>query len=309
MKTPRTEVENGQEVVIADCRVKDTIVFKVPDDLPEGIYGVTVRVPNNTVDPEISGRSEFVSNPQFIRVVPPDTATFQITTEELFAKKETSPAFFGSDEVGIRICVIPIGSDLNPGQLVEHKFPSADNPIFGDVDDEERRRMDRVLFRESNVGGVSLAIIGFEVDDRDIFEKQIQEFQDAYSEILQSNWNAIASSLGGLGSGLAIALGASAAWATAIAAAVVLAINAFVALWAPADLIIEDAAAFSALDLSSLSSINFPPPPVVEYTSAGGIDVKVEPVTKGAEYIERRVYRSDAEDSDYRITLRYSRSQ
>ena len=102
-------------------------------------------------------------------------------------------------------------------------------------------------------------------------------------------------------------LGLGAPWAAAIAAAIAFAINAFVALWAPADLIIEDTASFTTLDLAALTSVNFPSPPVVEFTSAGDIDVKVVPVSKGVEYIERREYRSNEEDSEYHITLRYSR--
>jgi hypothetical protein len=77
----------------------------------------------------------------------------------------------------------------------------------------------------------------------------------------------------------------------AIAIVVVLAIAFFVAVWAPADLIIEDASAsFTTLDLAALTSPNFPPPPVVEFTSAGDIKVKIEPVNKGAaQYRERRL--------------------
>jgi len=38
---------------------------------------------------------------------------------------------------------------------------------------------------------------------------------------------------------------------------------------------------------------------------ARGIDVKVEPVSKGAQYVERREYKSG--DSTYRLTMRYNR--
>jgi hypothetical protein len=126
-------------------------------------------------------------------------------------------------------------------------------------------------------------------------------------EILKSNWNAIAGGVGATGGLVALALGLSNAWAAAIASAVTLAINIFVALWAPADLIIEDAAAFTALDLGSLTSANFPAPEARGFTSAGGIDVRIEPVSKGVQYTERREYRSGEEDSEYHVTLRYNR--
>lgn len=298
--TPVTEIVDGQERTIVDCRVHDILTFKVPDDLPVGIYGITVIVPNNT---GLSGfGDEFESaGLQYIRVLPPETATFQIASETLNAVKETSPAWWGSDEVGIRIISIPIALDLTPGEQTEYSFE------FGDVDSGESRAMNRTLFRQSNIAGVSLSIIGFEIDNRDLFEKDIKEFADVYSKILKSNWNAIAGSVGTIGGGVAGALGLSAAWVAAIAAAITLVINVFVALWAPADLIIEDALAFTTLDLASLTSPNFPPPSVLEFTSAGGIDVRIEPVSKDVQYLERRVYRSDEEDSEYHITLRYNR--
>src|SRR5690606_8024451 len=102
------------------------------------------------------------------------------------------------------------------------------------------------------------------------------------------------------------ALGLATAWATAIAAAVTLVVNLFVALAAPADLIIEDVAALSLLSLAALTRANYPAPIEAAYESDGGIDVKVKPVAKGAEYRERREYKSSSEDSEYHITLRYN---
>jgi hypothetical protein len=297
--TPVTETVDGVERTIADCRVQDILTFRVPEDLPDGIYGLKVIVPNNVGLPGFGDEFESTRT-QFIRVVPSATATFQIAADILNAVKETAPAFFGSDEVGIKTLAIPIAPDLTPGPVVERNFE------FGDVDSGEDRRMG-VLFQQGPIGGVALSIIGFEIDNRDVFEKQIQDFADAYVEILKSGWAAIASSVGALGGLVALALGLSNAWATAIAAAVTLAINIFVALWAPADLIIEDAAAFTTLDLGMLTSPNFPQPAPVEFTSAGGIAVRVEPVSKGFQYVERREYRSDEEDSEYHITLRYNR--
>jgi len=113
--------------------------------------------------------------------------------------------------------------------------------------------------------------------------------------------------MGALGSAVAVALGLGASWAAAIAAAVALAFNFFVALWAPADLIIQDADGFTTLDLANLTSAVTPAPGVREYASDGGIKVKVEPVTKDVQYREQRQYISDAEDSRYLITLRYNR--
>lgn len=300
--TPVTEIVDGSERTIADCRVQDTLTFRVPDDLPVGIYGITVIVPNNTGLPGFG--DEIQSNSvQFVNVVPPESATFQIASETLHAVKETSPASFGSDEVGIRIVTIPVALDLTPGELVEHKFE------FGDVDSDESRDMSRVLFQGSNLAGVSVTIIGFEIDSRDAFENQIQTFTDAYVDILKKEWEFIAAAVAAAGGiGALKGLGLKGIIIIAIALAIVLVINIFVALWAPADLLIEDAAAFTTLDLAALTSPNFPPPAVIEFTSAGDIEVKIESVSKGAaQYTERREYISDDEDSEYHIILRYNR--
>ncbi len=302
--TPAVDPATG--IVIADCRVHDVISFSLPADLPAGIYSVEVIVPNNTGLPGFENEF-FVSPAQFIEVVTPVDATFQIATELLRAEKETAPAFFGSDEVALRIEVIPLSADLTPGEIAEHKFPGEDDPIFGDVDSGEERSINRVIFRQGNTGGVAIAVVGFEVDDEDVFQKQITSFHDAFAEVAKSNWQAIADSLGALAGTIAAALGAS-GWAAAIAAAIALAFLTTVAIWAPADLIIEDAIGLSNLDLSRLTSAAFPAPAEREFTSIEGIRVTIEPLNKGAaQYRERRRYQSSDEDSDYRMTLRYNR--
>lgn len=302
-ETPVTETVDGKVLPIVDCRVHDRLSFRVPDDLPDGIYALTVIVPNNLGLPGFD--DEIRSNtPQFIRVIAPSTATFQIASEELKCVLETAAPVFrnaGSDEIGITSIAVPIGLDLTPGQAFERTFE------FGDVDTGEERRMRAVLFQGSNIAGVALSLIGFEIDNREAFEQQIRDFADAYVAILQSNWEAVTAAVGAVGGAVAVALGLGAPWAEAIAGAITLAIHVFVAVWAPADLVIEDAAAFTTLDLGALTSPLFPAPEPVEFTSAGDIDVRIVPVSKGVEYVERREYRSDAEDSKYHVTLRYNR--
>ena len=100
-ETPRTEIVNGTEVLITDCRVHDRLTFRVPDDLPPGIYDMQVMVPN--VAPFRAGAPPVLGWGEGITVVPPATARFQIASETLHCRAETSPASFGSDEVGIQI--------------------------------------------------------------------------------------------------------------------------------------------------------------------------------------------------------------
>ena len=294
IKTGLTETVGGVERVILDSRVKDQILFTVPADLPEGLYGMTVIMP-------LDGNDQISTQQQFIRVLPPDTVTYQIASEELKAIDETSPSFLGSDEVGIKILTTAIRSDGELGQLSSNDFK------FGDVDSGETRDMSRVLFQQNNIAGVVIAIIGHEIDNDDLYEKEVTEFQDAFVEVLQSAWDAVATSLGGVSIGVAIALGLSTGWGAAIGAAVTLAINLLVAYVGRADLIIEDTISLNALDLAARTSVNFPAPEPISFTSPGDIDVTAEAISKDVQYKEKREYESDDEGSKYRITLRYNR--
>jgi hypothetical protein len=306
-ETPLTEIVNGTEVLITDCRVHDRLTFRVPDDLPPGLYEFQVLVPN--VVPVPGWGDVLFSDGQRIEVVLPSTARFQIASETLHCKDETSPAFLGSDEVGIKILAVPLFPDLTGGDAQE---PNGGEPIrFGDVDSGETRAMDHLLFsHQQPIAGVALSIRGFEVDGEDAFEKEILDFTDAFVEILKDELAFLKDNLKEV-EAIAAKL-ADAGWvgliAAAIAVAVVLAIDAFVALWAPADPIIEDAIGPTTLDLIELTSVNFPLPLPSEHNTPQGIKVKVTPLDKiPQQYRERREYISDDEGSSYEIVLRYNR--
>ncbi len=152
--------------------------------------------------------------------------------------------------------------------------------------------------------------MGFEVDGEDAFKNQINSFTDAFIDILKDE---IAFLKDHLDEVKAIVEklaenGLAGAIAGAIAIAVVLAIDVFVALWAPADLIIEDAIGPTTLDLVELTSVNFPLPLPTEHVTPQGIKVKVTPLEKiPQQYREKREYISDDEESRYEIVLRYNR--
>lgn len=297
LTTPATEMIGEGEFAITDCRVQDQLAFRVPEDLPEGIYDLRVFAT------DASGRQWSTPPPgPMIRVVPSPTAGFQIAAEELECVEETSPGWAGSDEVGLRVNVVPLSLDFSPGAMASPFGPSGMR--FGDVDSDNTRRINQSVFREAGIGGVVISIAGFEIDDDEAYEKQIQGFADAFEHVLKSNWQLLSEGIGGVGGAVATAL-ISTGWGLAIGAAIALAINIGLALWAPADLIIEDTLAFRASDLAALTSPNFPIPAIPPYTSPGGIDVTVEPISKGAQYVERREYKSG--DSTYRLTIRHNR--
>jgi len=306
-ETPRTEIVNGTEVLITDCRVHDRLTFRLPDDLPIGIYDLQVMVPNEAAVPGW-GDTLFSDGVRAITVVPSTTARFQITSEKLICDDETSPAFFGSDEVGIKILGVALLPDLTAG---DPQTPNGGNPIrFGDVDSGDERDMVHLLFaHQQAIIGAALSILGFEVDGEDAFKEQIDSFTDAYVDIVKDQLKLAAAGLAAVGGISALtSLGTTGLIVAAIAAAVVLAIDVFVALWAPADLIMEDSLGPTISDLVELTSVNFPLPAPSEFVSPQGIKVKVTPLEKiPQQYREKREYISDDEESHYEIILRYNR--
>ncbi len=113
-ETPLKAIVNGTEVLITDCRVHDRLTFRVPDDLPPGPYEFQVLVPNVSGVP--GWGDVLFSDGERIKVVPSSTARFQIASETLHCVDETSPARFGSDEVGIKILAVPLFPDLTFGE-------------------------------------------------------------------------------------------------------------------------------------------------------------------------------------------------
>ncbi len=306
-ETPLTERIGEQDRLILDCRVHDRLTFQVPNDLPPGVYSVQVAVPN--VSPFPGHGPVLLSNLEYISVATPSTARFEIRSETLFARAETSPASFGSDEVGIRILAVPLFPDLSSGDA---QLPNGGAAIrFGDVDSGETRAMDHLLFsHQQPIAGVALSIRGFEIDGETAFEQQIESTLDAFIAILKDQLAFVLDHLkeaGAIASKLA-SYGLQGLIAAAIAAAVVVAIDVFVALWAPADPIIEDVIGPSTQDLVELTSIDVALPPASEHVTPQGIKVRVTPLgIIPGQYRERREYISDDEDSRYEIVLRYNR--
>jgi hypothetical protein len=306
-ETPLTERIGDQDRLILDCRVHDRLSFEVPADLPAGVYGFQVAVPN--LSPYPGHGAVLLSNVEYIGVATPSSARFEIRSETLHARAETSPASFGSDEVGIRILALPLFPDLSSG---EAQLPNGGAPIrFGDVDSGETRAMDHLLFaHQQPILGAALSIRGFEIDGEEAFERQIESSLDAFIDILKDQLAFVLDHLkeaGEIAAKLA-SYGLKGLIAAAIAAAVVVAIDVFVALWAPADPIIEDMIGPSVQDLAELTNVDIALPAASEHITPQGIRVKVTPLDKlPGRYRERREYISDDEDSRYEIVLRYTR--
>ena len=110
--TPLTEVINGETVKINDCRVHDRLTFQVPSDLPPGIYSFQVVVPNVSGIPILG--DPILSLSYNLRVVPPSTARFEISSELLRCRDETGKydLGLGEDEVRVVVLAYPAMGDM-----------------------------------------------------------------------------------------------------------------------------------------------------------------------------------------------------
>lgn len=306
--TPVSEVVNGQTVLMNDCRVHDKLRFTIPMDLPPGIYEFNVKVPNIT---GIASLGPFLtSNIEYLRVNVPSTARFKIVSEKLHCKDETSPAWFGSDEIGITFLTTGLFSD---GSFAQLEGVTSDH---GDMDSGDTVDLTCVLLKPEDqdqpmpLVAITTVVIGYEIDDYDTYLEQIKTFKEAFLDIMSWMWKIIVANTA---LDIVVALLATSGWPLVIAligAAIFTGMAAIIALWAPADLIAQDTFVLSMGDLFMLTSGNFPSPPPQSYITDQNIKVGVEAVEKGAsDYVERRKYRCDDEDSEYHVTLRYTREQ
>ena len=304
VETAVTEKVDGKDRLINDCRVHDRLSFAVPADLAPGLYDMQVQVPNITGIPAFGER--LGSNTEPLEVIPPATARFAIAAELLDCRNETSPASFGSDEVGLRFLAMPLLADLSVGALQTTSLR------FGDVDSGDSRRIDRVIFQSQQpILGVALSVLGHEVDGEDAYENMVTSVSDIFVDLVKEQASFVKDALAaaGIGAKDLAKLGTTGAIVVGIAIAITLAVDLIIALWAPADLIIEDPTGYALLDLAERTGADFPAPTTTPFRTEGGIDVKVAPVEKiPLQYRERREYASSEEDSRYAIVYRFNRT-
>jgi hypothetical protein len=93
------------------------------------------------------------------------------------------------------------------------------------LDSGENRDAERLLSDVSNIGAVAIVIAGFEVDDERLYEEQIDDLFEAYWAVIAGSLGALIGSLSALGVTIAVLLGASGGWASAIATAITITIT------------------------------------------------------------------------------------
>lgn len=305
--TPVSETVAGQTVLINDCRVQDRLRFTVPPDLPPGLYEFNIKVPNITGIASLG--SHMRSNTEFLRVNVPAGARFRIVSETLHAEKETSPAGWGSDEIGLFFLTTGLRAD---GSFTELQSVTTER---GDVDSDETRSLDCVLLKPEQQDGpiplslITTVVLGYEIDNYSTYVQQLTSYVDALLDVMKSVWLLVVAEGAAIGAYMGLAIGGpiGALIGAAIGAALGLILLPIVAAWAPADLVIHDLYVLSMGDISMLTDGNYPSPDPQAYTSEG-IEVQALAEEKGAaHYLERRKYRCDDEDSEYHILLRYTR--
>jgi hypothetical protein len=270
------------------------------------------------VVPNITGISSFgpelVSEGEFINVIPPLTARFQIVTEKIIAREETSPAWLGSDEVGLHTLAFPLFLDGTFGtdetQRTEQKFTDIQDVAF---DSGTQRDITRIVFKHDQpILGMVMSVRGDEIDSRRAYREEITRSTDFFIDLLKEQAKTIGPVLAALG-GLSqlTKLGTIGAIVAGIAAVVTVGIDIIYAIWAPADPIIRDAFGLSITDLAMLTSANAPAPDPTTFTTENSIVVNVNkgipPVKLPLEYHETREYVSDDQDSRYELTYRFNR--
>lgn len=309
LDTPVNETVNGQTRLINDCRVHDRISVTLPADLPPAFYYISVSVPNITGIAAL-GNSMF-SNSEVIEVLPAVTARFQITSEKLHCRGETSPASFGSDEVGLRFFAMALNADLSTGPLKDTQGEQNTKIRFGDVDSGDNRDINRIIFDQTApMAGVALIVLGHEVDGEDAYNNMVTSVIDIFVDLVKEQAKFIAGGLSAAGITAAAlkALSTLQIVVAAIAVAVTLAIDLIIAAWAPADLIIEDSIGYSLAQLAQLTSPNFDVPPRLHFITGGGIVVDTTPLEKLAtQFKEKRNYYSEDESSAYEVFYRINR--
>jgi hypothetical protein len=309
--TPVTEVVGGATQLVNDCRVHDRIALRVPDDLPPGLWRLQVVVPNITGIAELG--AELVSNFETINVVVPETARFTIAVENIGARKETSPAWFGSDEVGLRTFAAAFDRDFNLLAL----DPGGDEPnvlsrsVRGDFDTGTDLRWDRIVFEHSTpILGLALVVVGDEIDSEKFYSSEMTSRLALFGAVIAAEFAAAGTAFKIVGLTLAT-MSTGALIATGAAAAVLVAIAIAVAIWAPADPLIRDAMGFSINDLATLTNVSIPAPERRTFTSTEEIVVHVNtaipPKKAPFQYHENREYVSDQEDSRYGLVYRFNR--
>lgn len=333
MITPLEEIVYGKPKLIDDSRVRDEITFWVDPDtwtskkMPAGIYDLVVKVPNSINWSPLGTKQKpptnFYSKPRPVRILPM-AGDYKVWIDELHCEEETNGP--GSDEVG----VIVWGAEYDKKGTVstwEEKEDMFNNTGLEDVDSGDVVGLSLYLAgspqKYQRVGTDKLAygisITGYEIDSEDVYKDQVK----GAWEVFERMWNEVAWPFYGAGGAVTIAgwagwistLGAG--LAGAVITGIKFIITLFLSWWATPDLIMKEVLNLNPSTLDFLTHPATQMPLDYKY-DVDSIHVHVVPQSKKEvpptkkesgyiEYIEKRKYRCDDEDSTYWLTIKYRR--
>jgi hypothetical protein len=301
-----------------DFSDRDVLMFRVPSTLEQGIYKFRVEVPNsvgytwptNGMQPHT-----FESNEKYLRVSPSSTR-YRISVTSVYCEEETPGC--GSDEVLISSVSTTAGA---PGSPSHQGY--GNTVTFNDVDSGDHFQANIILFEGVVANWISVGILGLEVDDADHAWNYQKSWEDLYTDVvwgfIEDFWPHLheecwpwSKEEGGApakkAGPLVIMAGCYIIGAIAgIIATIVLAIFTLPwAIWAPADLLIEDNILLDLLGLNYLIDPWNPLQKPFKYSSGQGVKVSVQPLGRSKNtYMEKRTY--ECSDATYSLVFTYER--
>jgi hypothetical protein len=322
-----TPGRDGNGAVIADCRVKDQIRFTVPTTSPDtfhefvpGVYRLDVEVPNTTGDHVLGSRPDRLTtatprNTAVLDVLPPADLSYRVWVD---ASRNIVEEYLepGSDEVRLFAVVATVGADgvidLHRTEMphVLEDFSEGDI-VTNFVWDLLGQGTQGVAVPNHLVVGLA----GWEVDDEDALDDEVQSFYEAFTAVLERVWDLVKDRIAEIAKALA-SLGLVGLLVAGIAVAVVLIFGLIWAAWAPPDLVLFDSI---GLNSSLLYRMTDPSAPAVRspdhnFYPQVPVSVHVDPPAKlGYRHTEWRRYTYKADlgdpnpDSVYAFRFRIQR--
>jgi len=161
-------------------------------------------------------------------VIPPVTARFQIVTEIIRARRETSPQSLGSDEVGLHTLAFPLFLDGTFGtdeqQRTEQKFKDIQNVDFDSG--TQRDITPKCVPAQPTDPRHGHVCMGDEIDSQRAYDQQITSSLDFFIDLVKDQAKTIGAALVALGGISALTkLGLIGAIVAGIAAAITIGVD------------------------------------------------------------------------------------
>jgi len=309
-----TPIKDPAGKVIADHRVKDMLMFDVPEmtpdgliEFPPGFYQVIVVVPNDVGYTYSDGTqpTEFRSNVAFLEVLQKEGQRYRVWSDQAHCYTATSGEW-GDDELYVKAYPGVIDPASGAPVILPPSWISWDGIASGNTRHWVWDIVGAPGAPQTVNGVLGIGLIGWEVDSFDALQDAVRSFDAAFAMFWNAVWSWAVSSAGLLGL-IVTLLGHAAWWVGLVVVVAVLVITLIVSLiwaaWAPPDRIMLDIMTYDELQLYYLTYPVSSLPAAKAYVIRGtDINVNVQPEQKlGYVYTEERQYKAWGEGSRYGI--------